>query len=248
LHNSEADLISTFNNFHLDLTREVGGQQPQVSLARSRRQFVIKRFSVGQNRDVDIAPRNPSSDEYESFEKHSRLFGICPCCLLADFVRRYEEDISLATYANNGLFKHIRRLQRGVRYSSAYHKVNQLPVRLVEHLLFLPYVITDETEWRTSELVRYWECTGESIASLYALSCSPPGNAPTAKLLLVDPDHRLDSKLVAAPTKTAEFNNLISGTPPASYLIIELQHWWLDETNAAETSLSPGGTNGNSSD
>jgi hypothetical protein len=234
LHDSGNDLLSQFDSFHADL---INSRIDMRELSRRRKEFAIKRFFLGADRYIEIASRNGkigtdggAAESIKPFEAHSRLFGICPCCLLVDFIHRYEIDISSEPCTASGSFKHIRHLDEKVHYSSIYHReADQFQTRLVEHLMFLPYAIDNETEWQSGELAKLWAFTGETIASLYTYS--DQNNTPDAKLLLVDPKHKLDSRLVASPTKSRAFRDLLKGESPVSYLVIELQHWWLDDND-----------------
>jgi hypothetical protein len=189
---------------------------------------------------VQFVRRDSTEIAYKPYEKHSRLFGICPCCLLTDFIRQYQQDIASGYQSENGMFKHVCCLRPEVRYSSSYHRVEQVPVYLVEQLLYLPYVISDETEWKKSELVNCWTLTGQAIASLYTVSRLSPADTPIPKLLLVNPENEADKSLMPVPSRAKEFASQIDSSVAASYLVVEIQHWWMDDGRVIERSLVPG--------
>jgi hypothetical protein len=193
-HKTDLELRAVLDEFHHGLIGEFPTQKA-LRLEELRSSLEIDSFSLRNG----MLARLGESTAPEKYGKRSRVFGICPGCILMDFIDQYEQDLKKhGLYPGSGEFKHSRRLRRDVSYASPYHGEEQLPVYLVEQLLFLPYAINDETGWMKSELVNCWLLTGESIGSLYVFSSLGPGNAPNAKLLIAHPKEKtIDRSLEA---------------------------------------------------
>lgn len=218
-------LRPSFDKFHQDLSM---GLKKKVTkeLSNSRKQLEMTQLHLGQNWPVIQA----SGLAKEGL--HYRIFGICPCCLLKPFIEKYEEEISQKPeYRGRGEFKHVIRLHEKVRYFSPYHGKLQFPTYLVTHQLFLPYAIENEETWiEKSELLNRWSRIGEPVGSLYTYSAPSLGEARIAKLLLTHPlEGGVNRELMCVPSVADECGIVESGAP-ASYLILEFQHWWMDET------------------
>ena len=229
VHNSKRLTRTDLAAFHRLLSSAIRSQDSgkKKKLEITRRSLEIEKFSLGADRDVFCRTANQKDPPYK---KHSRLFGICPDCLLRDVIREYEKDIASKYRPTDGAFHHEWQLRDDIRYSSPYHGTDQFPVYLVEHLLFLPYVISDRTEWKNnSEFVNCWAMTGASIGSLYTFSCVETERTPTAELLLIHPDNTADRTFLAIASRAKEFDQYVKCYGPSSYLVIELQHWWMND-------------------
>lgn len=240
-HGKRRKLRTMFAEFHRQLLNTIDKFGTDPELERMRSDLAIKRFSLGKGREVQFVRRDSGEVSYKPYEKHSRLFGVCPCCLLADFIQQYQQDIASGYQPDNGVFRHVCHLRHDIRYSSSYHRQDQLPVYMVEQLLYLPYVISDETEWKKSELLNCWTLTGQPIASLYTLSwTTSPEQTPIAKLLLVNPENEADRSLMSVTSRAAELAKHINPSMASSYLVVELQHWWMDDGRVVERLVESG--------
>jgi hypothetical protein len=224
-HGSSNPLRTSFDRFHEKLS---AGLKKKVSseLSNSRKELEMTQLHLGQDWPVII-----QAEDLDKKRLHPRIFGICPCCLLKPFIEKYKEEIGQKPeYRGRGEFTRVIRLHKKARYWSPYHGAQQFPTYLVTHQLFLPYAIENEEEWsEKSELLNCWSRIGEPVGSLYTYSAPSLGEGGIAKLLLTHPiEGRANRELLCVPSVVERFRIVESGAP-ASYLILEFQHWWMDE-------------------
>jgi hypothetical protein len=225
-HGSDKPLGTAFKNFHEDLSAGLKKKRTP-KLSRDRKALEMTEFYLGQS----WPSKKILQDGQDPNTLQCRLFGICPCCLLKPFFEKYQEEINQKPqYRGLGEFKHFIWPRMNRRYLSPYHGVLQFPTYLVDHRLFLPYTIANVELWtKKSELLNCWSRIGEPIGSLFTYSAPQREEPAVARLLLT---HSVESEvtreLVSAPSVAEECGG-VDSQALGSYLILEFQHWWMND-------------------